>query len=178
MSEERIRKLRDNSPIRIEHYINTMRAKREARFASAYSEISKVLKKFSKREIIIAGFFLYWAEGNKTRNASFGLTNTDPNMLKFYIRWMELLGVKKSQMKVHLHLYSDMNIEKQKKFWSDTLSIPLSQFRKPYIKNTCSSSITYKNGFGQGTCSVLVEGARLSEKILMGVKYVQENSLI
>ena|SRR3989338_219889 len=175
LSEERIRELRDFSPIRIEHYRNTMRLKKEEKFAEAYLEMSQKIKKLSSRELFLAGLFLYWAEGSKTTNAAIGLTNTNPNMLKFYIRWVKLLGVKPNQLKVSLHLYSDMSIKKQEKYWSKELSIPLSQFRKSYIKDTKLSSITYHNGFGQGTCSVTVGGARLYEKVLMGLKYIQDN---
>src|SRR3989338_3975166 len=118
LSEKRIRELRANSPVRIERYRNTMRSKREKKFADAYKEMSQKIKKLSSRELFLAGLFLYWAEGSKTTNAALGLTNTNPNMLKFYIHWLKLLGVKQNQLKVHLHLYSDMNIKKQEKYLS------------------------------------------------------------
>ena len=129
----------------------------------------------TSRELFIAGFFLYWGEGNKTRNSSIGLTNSNPRALMFYIRWLELFGIEKKQLKISLKLYSDMNIRKQEEYWSKQLSVPLSQFRKSYIKKSTSGSITYHNGFGQGTCSIVVENARLSEKVLMGLKYVQDS---
>ena len=174
LSEKRIRELRDNSPIRIERYRNTMRAKKEIKLFEAYLVMSQKIKKISSRELFLVGLFLYWGEGHKTGNAV-GLTNTNPDMLKFYIRWLKLFGVKRNQLKVHLHLYSDMNIKKQEKYWSKELSIPLSQFRKSYIKKNKFSSITYHNGFGQGTCSVMVGNVKLFNKILMGLKYIQEN---
>ncbi len=175
LSAKRIRELQADSPIRIEKYRNTMRAKREKKFAEAYQEMSQKIKKLSSRELFLAGLFLYWAEGSKTTNGAVGLTNTNPNMLKFYIRWLELFGVTRNQLRVHLHLYSDMDIKKGEKYWSKELSIPLSQFRKSYIKDSKFSSITYHNGFGRGTCSVIVGSARLSEKVLMGIKYIQDN---
>ncbi|MEI7709616.1 MAG: helix-turn-helix domain-containing protein [bacterium] len=175
LSEKRIRELQADSPIRIEKYRNTMRAKREKKFDEAYKEMSRKIKKLSSRELFLAGLFLYWAEGSKTAKAAIGLTNTNPNMLKFYIKWLELIGVKRDQFRVHLHLYSDMDIKKSEKYWSKELSIPLKHFRKSYIKKTKLSSITYHNGFGRGTCSVLVGGARLYEKVMMGLKYIQDD---
>ena len=174
LSEKRIRELRADSPVRIERYRNTMRIKRENKFANAYQEMSQKIKKLSSRELFLAGLFLYWGEGSKTTNAAIGLTNTNPNMLKFYIKWLDLLGIKRNQLRVHLHLYSDMNIKKQEKYWSEELSIPLSQFRKSYIKDTKFSAITYHNGFGQGTCSVYVGSEKLHKKVLMGLKYIQD----
>jgi len=98
-------------------------------------------------------------------------------MLLFYIQWLKHFGVASTKLRVHLHLYADMNIKKQEKYWSQKLSLPLSQFRKSYIKKSSISSLVYKNGIGQGTCSVIVNDTRLKEKILMGIDYIQ-NSLI
>jgi hypothetical protein len=174
LSEKRIRELQADSPIRIERYRNTMRAKREAKNKIAYQNIAKRIGNISDREFLIAGLFLYWAEGSKTKTFAIGLTNTNPTMLVVFIRWLKFFSVPKSKLKVHLHLYSDMNIKRQINFWSKTLNIPISQFRKPYIKKTRLSSITYTNGFGQGTCSVIVENGIVSAQVMMGIKYIQD----
>jgi len=175
LSEERIRALRDWNPIRIERCRNTKRKKKEDRLALIYKEVSKELGNLSSREVFIAGLFLYWGEGNKT-GSSIGLTNTNPKMLHFYIYWLALFGIEKKQLKAKLHLYSDMDIKKQERFWSKELGIPLSQFTKSYIKKTKFSAITYGNGFGQGTCSITFQNVRLFERIRMGLKYIQEIS--
>lgn len=174
LSEKRIRELRDNNPIRIERYRNTMRAKREAKNKIAYQKIAKRIGVISDREFLIAGLFLYWAEGSKTKTFSIGLTNTNPAMLVIFICWLKFFNIPKSKLKVHLHLYSDMNIKKQMHFWSKTLNISLSQFRKPYIKKTTLSSITYTNGFGQGTCSVILDDVNTCAEVLMGMQYIQD----
>jgi len=174
LSEKRIRELRADSPIRIERYRNTMRVKRDAKNKIAYQNIAKKIGNISDREFLIAGLFLYWAEGSKTKNFSIALTNTNPAMLVLFIRWLKFFGVPKSKLKVHLHLYSDMNVKKQMNFWSKTLKIPLSQFRKPYIKKTKLSSITYANGFGQGTCSVILDNGPICSEVMMGIQYIQD----
>ena len=174
LSEKRIRELQADNPIRIERYRNTMREKREAKNKIAYQNIAKRIGKISDREFLIAGLFLYWAEGSKTKNFAVALTNTNPKMLILFIRWLKFFNVSKSKLKVHLHLYSDMNIKKQIRFLSKTLDIPISQFRKPYIKKTKLSSITYTNGFGQGTCSVIIENGIVSAQVLMGIQYIQD----
>jgi hypothetical protein len=174
LSEARIRELRADSPVRIERYRNTMRLKRESKNQAAYQNIAKRIGAISDREFLIAGLFLYWAEGSKTKTFSVGLTNTNPKMLVVFIRWLRFFKVPKSKLKIHLHLYSDMDIKKQINFWSKTLNIPTSQFRKPYIKKTTLSSITYTNGFGQGTCSVIVENGLVSSQVMMGIRYIQD----
>jgi len=174
LSEKRIKELRDFSPIRIEKYRNTMRKKREEKFKKAYEVISQKIGKLTKREIFLSGLFLYWAEGGKTKNGTTCLTNTNPDMLKFFINWLKIFNIPKEKLRPHLHLYSDMNIKKQEKYWSKELGIPLKQFKKSYIKKSLSSAITYKNGFGQGTCTVSVYLTDLTAQVLMGIKYIQD----
>ncbi len=175
LSEERIKELRDNSPMRIERCRNTKRLKREAKLEETYRWSANEIGKLSKREFFLCGLFLYWAEGGKTQNGTACLTNTNPNMLKFFLQWLDIFNIPMSKIRVHLHLYSDMDVKKQEKFWSEELKIPLIQFKKSYIKYSLSSDITYKNGFGQGTCTVLVYSTDLSSKILMGIKYIQDS---
>ena len=174
LSPDKIKELRDNSPIRIENYRNTMRAKREAKFLSAYKLISKKIGKLTEREFFLCGLFLYWAEGGKTKNGTTCLTNTNPNMLKFFILWLNIFNVSKEKFRIHLHLYSDMNIKKEEKYWSNELKISLKQFRKSYIKKSLSSEITYKNGFGHGTCTLSIHLTSLTAQVLMGIKYIQD----
>ena len=88
--------------------------------------------------------------------------------------WLKLLRIPKSRLSVKLHLYNDMDIKKEINYWSDILSIPESQFRKPYIKTSSLSGLTYKNGFGHGTCNVLFEDIALWEYITMALKYIGE----
>ncbi len=174
LSEERIRELRDFSPQRIERYRNTMRKKKEARLREVYEKVSKEIGSLSKRDLFLAGLFLYWGEGTKMQQGTVTLTNTNPAMLKVYIQWLEIFGVCRKDLKVKLHLYSDMDIEKSSQFWAKELKIPIRQFRKPYIKKTVLTSITYKNGFGKGTCCVMFDNRDLWEYITMSLKYLSE----
>ena len=69
-----------------------------------------------------------------------------------------------------------MNIKKGLDFWSKELKIPLSQFRKTYVKKTSLKSITYKNGFGKGTCCVMFDNRDIWEYIMMGLRYLENVS--
>ena len=173
LSRDRIQELRDRNPIRIERYRNTMKLKREIKEKESFNIVRKELKSFSRREKIIAGLYLYWGEGTKAAIGTTALTNTDPDMIKFFVKWLEILKVKKDKLRVVLHLYNDMNVIKEMKFWSDYINIPISQFRKPYIKNTRLCDITYKSGFGHGTCSVLYLNKDLYSYVKAGIKFLR-----
>ncbi len=174
LSEKRIRELQADSPIRIEKYRNTMRAKREKRLAEHCVVVKKDVGKLSKRDIFIAGLFLYWGEGGKTFNGNTALSNTDPSVLVFFIEWLKIFGVSRDKLKVRLHLYADMNTNTAIKYWSGILHIPVTSFTKSYIKKSSLSGLTYKNGFGHGTCMVTVANKQLNDYILMGIKRIQD----
>ena len=172
LSKERIRELRDNNPIRIERYISTMKNKREEKLSAAFEKVKKEIGKISRRELFVAGFFLYWAEGGKTNRNALTFTNTDPAMLRIYIRWLEILGVKKEKLKFKLHLYKDMKEYSEIKFWSNELEVSNSQFRKTWIKDSNMSDLTYKNNFGHGTCNIILHNTEMTTYILMGIKLI------
>ena len=170
LSEKRIRELRDFSPMRIERCRNTKIYKRQARLDSVYERVSKDIGILSDREIFLVGFFLYWGEGWKTTRTTMALTNTNPQMIKYFMKWINILGIERKRVRVSLQLYSDMDIDKEISFWVKELQVLRSQFRRPYVKKSRLSDITYKTGFGHGTCSVIIQNRDISEYVLMGVK--------
>lgn len=172
---ERVRELRDWSEKRIENYRETRRKQREARFDQVYKEQEKLILPLLKRSLFVAGLFLYWGEGTKARKGGLEMSNTDPAVARFFIRWLkEIFNIKKNILSIALHLYSDMDIKKEIRFWSKTLSVPEKQFTKPYIKKTRETDIKRKGVFGHGTCCVRVNRARLAEKVLAGIKIVRD----
>lgn len=173
LSKKRIKELRDWNEQRIERYRKTMKNKREKRLKNFYQEQKNFIFPLNKRELYLAGLFLYWGEGAKTHQSILSISNTDPSMIKFFIFWLnKALGVAKNKIRVYLHLYSDMNMKKEIAYWSTILEIPLSQFNKPYVKITSSERINHKGMFGHGTCNVTIGDAKLSEKIFMAIKAI------
>ena len=159
-----------NRQLAIEKTIIVKRKKREDRIKAMYEDQKKYWISLSKRELELAGIFLYWGEGNKRLNGSVFLNNTDPRVMKFTLYWfLNVLLIPQEKVKVDLHLYSDMNPEEEISFWSKTLNLPLSQFRKPYIKKSMKANIDHK-GFGHGTCGLSVNDVLLKERIMMAIE--------
>ena len=175
LSPERIFELRDKSPQRIEKYRNTMQLKRENRLHTVYKKVSKDIGVLTPREVFVAGLFLYWGEGFKSSNATTGFANSDPASCKFFLRWLSDLGVKQEKIVLRIQLYSDMNIEKEIKYWSKELNFPKDKIRVR-VKESKFSSLTYTTGFHHGTCNIYVYNRDLSEYILIGLKYLREYS--
>lgn len=175
LSDERIRELRDRSEQRIEKYCQTRRRNKEKRLAKCLKEEKEIIFPFSKKELYLAGLFLYWGEGAKTRWVELALSNTNPSIIKFFIFWLtSSLKVPEEKLTVRLHLYKDMDVNSEIKYWSEYIGIPIEQFKKPYIKQNSSRGINYKGGFGHGTCNLRIGDARLSEKVHMAMKAMVE----
>ncbi|MES2668721.1 MAG: hypothetical protein V4644_03475 [Patescibacteria group bacterium] len=173
LPHERINELRENSEKRIERCRETKARKRAARVGEIYTRISEDIGVLSDRELFLAGLFLYWAECTKGEPGRVCMTNTDPSMLFFFMRWLSAQGIEHSRLKVKLHLYSDMDIEAETAFWSKTLALGQEAFRKPYIKATVyDKPKNYRGRFGHGTCNVFLNDVLLYEKILAGIDYL------
>lgn len=174
LSKERIRELRDFSEQRIERFRNTMRLKKEKRLKEVYLNEKKYLFPLSKKELYLAGLLLYWGEGAKTKPFSASLSNTNPEIIKFFLFWLtDILKIHKEKICVKMHLYEDMDQGSILNYWSNLLEIPINQFKKPYIKKTTLRGLTYKT-FGKGTCNLIVNNRDITEKIFMGIKAISD----
>lgn len=174
LTDAQIRVLRDINPRRIENFKATMRAKREARLQCAYVRARREIGKLTRRDLFIAGLYLYWAEGTKQAPGRVTVANTDPSVMKAFMDWCELMQIPRGRLRVKLHLYKDMNVKKETRFWSRALGMPTTHFRKPHIKQSRLVDITYRNGFGHGTCNVIFDNVPMWEYITMALKRIRE----
>ncbi len=177
LSDKKIRELRDFNASRIERYRTTMANKRLSKLETFLSIADKKIRTLSDRDIFIGGIFLYFGEGSKTTKNTTAVTNTNPYILKFFIKWLTLHKVDSKKLKVKLHLYSDMNIQEEIRYWSKTLSLGVKQFRPPYIKESKFKDITYGQGFGHGTCTILYENADMYNLTTMYMKFLQGSKI-
>lgn len=176
LTKEQLRQLNYGNESRIEKFRQTMQVKRARRTRGYYDEARKEILPFSKRELFIAGLFLYWGEGGKAMRSLVSISNTDPAVLKFSLYWMNrALSIPKEKIRILLHLYEDMSVEDAISYWSKTLNMPKNQFVKPYIKKSKRVDIDYK-GFGHGTCMLRVCDTVIQEKILMSIKAIADCS--
>jgi hypothetical protein len=154
-----------------------MRKKRGMRQAEVYKRVCADFRNNKLPKEVYAGFYLYWAEGTKSAPCTVALTNSDPSMLVFFVSWLTSQAVPRTSLRIKLHLYADMNTKQSIEFWSSKLSIPSTQFYKPYIKAARSDSKTYKGMFGYGTCTVIYHNRDMYEYVMAVIKYLQEKSI-
>lgn len=176
LAPERLRELRDFSEKRIENFRKTMQAKRAARLENIYKEQSEILYPLTSRDILFAGLGLYWGEGGKTMPTQLTISNTNPAVIRFFMRCMEeAYNVPRKKFIARLQLYQDMNTEQEISFWRKELHLPRGQFMKPYFKKSKTTDITYRRVFTHGTCNLSVRDVKIAEAVFMGIKYLEDS---
>ena len=177
LSKERISYLRakgrKNAEPRIEEFRNSMRLKKEKEDHRVYKKYIKEFEKIADSENIffIAGLMIYLGEGNKKNKNRVNIANTDVETINFFLKWIvHFLDVSKKDIRIQLHLYEDMKIEKEQDFWIKELGVPLKQFYKTQIRKLKKGSFSYKDSFGHGTCSVYILNTHVKREIMMSIK--------
>ncbi len=174
LSSEQINQLRALSPVRIERFRETMRLKRDERLKVAYLKVRRDIGALTKRDLFIAGLYLYWGEGTKAERGHVAIANTDYRTILAFLDWTSVMKVPEEKIKIRLQLYSDMNVAAETEYWSNILSIPITRFRKPHIKHSARSGLNYRVGHGHGTCNARFDDVALWEYITMALKYLGE----
>ncbi len=80
------------------------------------------------------GVGLFWGEGTKAKSTSIRLGNTDPDLIRQFVRFLDtILGIPKNKLKFSLQIFSDMNPIAAQQFWIKYLKVSDSQFTKTTI---------------------------------------------
>lgn len=177
LARNQLKKIQEDGELkRVERYLTTVRERRKKLFGKYLIKGRKDLLPITKRDFLIAGLFLYLGEGGKSTWWDVSISNTNPVIIKFTVFWLtKILKAPKNRIKVRLHLYKDMDIKKEFKFWQKTTGIPKNSFKKPYIKNTEYKKINY-NSFGHGTCNIIINDTKLKNEIIAKMRVLLENS--
>lgn len=85
----------------------------------------------------LSAVMLYWAEGYKVGRNTVDFANSDPEMVLIFRKFLtEICGVDQKRIRCPLYCYEGQDIVNIRTYWSTLLSIPESQFTKPYIKKS------------------------------------------
>jgi len=118
--------------------MQTHKAEQRAREARALAK-GKV-PVLTKRDLLIIGTVLYWAEGYKRLHIrdgkermshSISFVNADPLMIKAFLRFsQEELVVPVEEIHLTMRLYPHINEENARTYWKRVTGLPLSCFQR------------------------------------------------
>lgn len=126
----------------------------------------------SERDIMCIGLGLYWGEGYKRGSQEFGFTNSDDKMIRFYIKWLQVVfGIKKSDLilRVSINESHKARIKQVENFWSSVTNVPLSQFTKPSLIKSASKKLHSHKDVHYGTLRIKVRRGTTKRRIVLGV---------
>lgn len=110
----------------------------------------------SKHELLLVGAALYWGEGGKTNTGMARISNADPKVIQFMMRFFkEICGVPPKKFRGHVHTFSHLNAESAERYWSRISGIPRQQFYKTYSKPSIASK-GKKDSLPYGTFQIYV----------------------
>ena len=97
------------------------------------------IDKITKRDLLLLGTMLYWAEGSKEKEYRPGtgiiFCNSDFLMIKLYLKWLkDCLFITEDRLVfvIYIHETHKDNIESVRHFWSEKTGFPIDLF-----KNVC-----------------------------------------
>lgn len=178
LTNEQINRLQDRQRgAALKAVLKYAESKRKARIIKE-KELAKLgareVDKLSQREVFLIGLALYWGEGYKSGNGELGFTNSNPEMIKFILRWFrEIFGVSKKDfiLRVSINNQHSTRVEAVETFWSKTTGIPLSQFSKVSLIKIQAKKVYQNMDHHWGTLRVKVRrGTDLRRRILGGIE--------
>jgi|SRR3989338_4900942 len=119
----------------------------ERLFKAGVREIGYLIR----RERFLIGIALYWAEGYRKGNQEFGFTNSDPQMVRFLIRWLRRsCGIDKKRIyaRICLNVLYRGRIGELSRFWQRATGLDASQFSNPtFIRVANRKKYLDKSGY-------------------------------
>src|SRR5258708_23079892 len=92
----------------------------------------------TERDVLVAGAIAYWCEGSKSkpyrRSNRVIFINSDPQLIRFYLRFLRLAGVAQDQLAFRLSIHERADVASAQEFWLDVTRAPPAQFRLPTLK--------------------------------------------
>jgi hypothetical protein len=116
----------------------------------------------------VAGCMLYWAEGEKDRNA-LRFYNSDPEMVRFFVYFLKkYFDLRDEEIKITCNLFAD-HLDRQREieqFWLDVAQLPRRSLCKSYVNAYSKHSKKKRtNRLPYGTVRVTVCRTRVVQSI-------------
>jgi hypothetical protein len=162
------------SPNKVVYWMDKHQIKRRTISEAIYQKANpngdpfctKPIKTKADAELLGMGIGLYWGEGAKTSLHSLKLGNTDPALIRMFMKFLvELFGVDRKDFKFALQIFTDIDPEEALQFWISQLGVERSQFYRPTV--TISGSIgTYRKKSEHGVALLHYHNKKLRDIVV------------
>ena len=126
-----------------------------------------------EQQLKTAGLMLYWAEGSKQVKDKVDFANSDPLMIKLFIKFLRTIyQVNEARIHCLIYCYPSHNISYLTKYWSSLVKVAPKQFYRPYIRKDGKNT---KDKMKHGLLHINYNDKRLLNLILKEIKYLGYN---
>jgi len=126
---------------------------------------------FKYNPLFVAGVMIYWGEGDKVSKNSFRIANSDPAMIKVFVKFLiEICNVRKEKIRASLIIYPDIIDSEAKKFWTENTGLDYSHFTKSTVIIGRHKTRILENG----VCTLNASSTYLKQKMLIWLKLLPE----
>ena len=170
LSVSEIAKKLDVSTGSVNWWMAKYKIKKRNRSEANYAKYNKdgdpfKIKKIDNIEDAITygfGLGLFWGEGNKISKTSLRLGNTDPDLLKAYIKFLrKVCQVKEEKIRFGLQLFNDSDQDEAMNFWLSALGVARSQFMETISVVPPQGKGSYRKKNKLGVVTVYVNNIKL-----------------
>ncbi|MFF7643690.1 hypothetical protein [Streptomyces canus] len=113
----------------------------------------------SDRELFFVGVALYWAEGAKDkpyrRTEVLQFINSDPNVIRLFLRWLEFLGVQRERLTLRVSIHETADVEAAERFWAGVAGVDTSAFSRATLKRHNPRTVRKNTGDAYHGCLVI-----------------------
>ncbi len=118
-------------------------------------------KTLEEAKLFGLGLGIYWGEGNKANKNTVKIGNSNPSLIKIFMRFLKtFFRVKKKNLKFQLQIFSDINLEEAEEYWMNKLKISRVQMYKTIITKSGSLG-TYRHKSLYGVISLYYSNTKL-----------------
>ncbi|MFJ2881225.1 hypothetical protein ACIPJN_26880 [Streptomyces sp. NPDC086796] len=153
--------------MRWDHELAVRDTRRQEMKATARAEVGPM----TDRELFLTGVALYWAEGTKDkpydRRESVVFINSDPDVIRVYLAWLNLLGVTAERLCYRVMIHESADVAAAERYWAGLVGIDTASLRKTTLKKHNPKTVRKKVGAEYRGCLVVrvSQGAELYRRI-------------
>lgn len=159
---------------KVVYWMNKYNIKRRNRSLASYIKLNPNGDPFNlktqltpeEKYLFGLGIGIYWGEGNKVSPHSLRVSNTDPNIIQVFIKFlMQICRVKPDKLSFSIVCFNDSNPETARNYWAKKLQISPKKFGK-ITEIPKQGKGTYKRKSRFGVCTVHVGNIKLKKWIM------------
>ncbi|HEU0042055.1 MAG TPA: hypothetical protein VFQ15_06885 [Jiangellaceae bacterium] len=155
-------------------YWRKEQARRQAERSQVEAAAAACVGELTDRDLLLIGAVAYWAEGGKSKPWNFReqlkFTNSDPDMIILFLRWLALLGVDPGRLGFRVSIHESADIAGAQQYWAQVAGVPASQFARATLKKHNPRTVRKNTGEGYHGClMVTVRGAAREYQTMNGL---------